>query len=437
MHFSKKQILAILAFAGAAAASPVSYGVETVSHKGTRVVRLETLTEKDVAFAKGLVDNLHLDTWTHGYKVGSHVDVAIPVSVQAEFDRLALKAGLKTHLMHADLGTAIEEESRISTEALAKTTFSAQDGPDPNWFTAYHPYDQHLKYLDSLVASFPGHAEIVTSGKSTNGKPITGIHIWGKQKGKEAIVLHGNVHAREWITSKVTEYFAYNLLKGTGSNATVALSSMTDNYDYFIFPVVNPDGFVYSQENNRMWRKNRLSPGGSSCVGTDINRNWDYKWNLSGGASTNKCAEDYKGTAAGSTEEFKGLSAFLKNLVSTVGVKLFIDYHSYSQLIMSPWGYTCDTPAPDEAEHMRVMKVWEAAMQKPYGTKFDYGPSCTTIYPTTGDSTDYTYGALKIVHSYSVELRDTGRSGFVLPPAQIAPSGDEAFQGLQALVGVF
>ncbi|KAF3924390.1 hypothetical protein AA313_de0204254 [Arthrobotrys entomopaga] len=426
MYFSKTQILAILAFTGAVTASPVSSAVQNVSHKGTRVVRLETATEKDVAFVKGLVDNLHLDTWTHNYHVGSHVDVAVPVSAQPVFDRLSERAGLKIHVMHADLGAAIEEESRVS---ILASSSRVDAGPDPNWFTAYHAYADHLTYLNGLVSSFPDHAEIVTAGKSTQGKPITGIHIWGSTKGKPAMVLHGNVHAREWITSKVTEYFAHSLLSGTDATT----KSMTDNYDYYIFPIVNPDGFAYSQTNNRMWRKNRLGSG--SCIGTDINRNWDYKWDLPGGASTSKCAEDYRGTAAGSTPEYQGLSAFLKDLKDTVGVKLYIDYHSYSQLILAPYGYTCKAAAPDAAEHMRVMKIWEAAMEKVHGTRFQYGPTCQTIYATTGDSADYTYGALGIVHSYAVELRDTGNYGFILPASQIIPSGEEAWAGFQALVG--
>lgn len=435
MYFSKKQILAILAFTGAVAASPVA-SVKKVEHKGTRVVRLETHTEEDIAVIKALVDNLYLDTWTHGYNVNSHVDVAIPPSAQPEFDRLSKKAGLKIEIMHEDLGASIEAESpvTVSLKSTSKSAVQAQSGPDPNWFSAYHAYGYHQSYLQSLVAAYPNNAEIVISGQSTEGREIVGIHIWGPQKGKPAVVLHSNVHAREWITSKVTEYFAYSLLQGTASNATAAVSSMLKSYDYFIFPVVNPDGFVYSQTTDRMWRKNRLRLSSNSCIGTDVNRNWDYKWSSSGGASTNPCAQDFKGLGAGDTAEYQGLSAFIGNLVNTVGVKLFIDYHSYSQLILSPWGYTCNTPAPDEAEHLRVMKIWEAGMRRRYKTSFTYGPSCTTIYPTTGDSTDYTYGALNITHSYSVELRDTGRYGFVLPANQILPSGQEAFDGFQDLI---
>ena len=87
-----------------------------------------------------------------------------------------------------------------------------------------------------------------------------------------------------------------------------------------------------------MWRKTRdPPPSGSSCYGVDINRNWPHaSWNQSSGASTNPCAEDYKGPSAGSTVEVQGLAAFLDERAnSTAGGKMYMDVHSYSQLFMS------------------------------------------------------------------------------------------------------
>jgi hypothetical protein len=93
-------------------------------------------------------------------------------------------------------------------------------------------------------------------------------------------------------------------------------------------------GFSYTQTDERLWRKNKQP--GSDCDGTDINRNWDYEW-ASGGSSTNECAEDYRGPSAGSTPEYKVLSNFQNDLVNSTasGVKMIIDWHSYSQLFMS------------------------------------------------------------------------------------------------------
>lgn len=77
---------------------------------------------------------------------------------------------------------------------------------DLSYFNAYHPYAEHLQFLRDLVAANPGRAEIVTAGNSNGGRAITGIHFWGSggKGSKPAIVLHGTVHAREWITGMVS-----------------------------------------------------------------------------------------------------------------------------------------------------------------------------------------------------------------------------------------
>ena len=94
-------------------------------------------------------------------------------------------------------------------------------------------------------------------------------------------------------------------------------------------------GFLYTQSSNRLWRKNRQSTSGSTCIGHDINRNWPYQWSVSGGASTDPCAEDFKGKAQGDAPETQVLSAWMQKIKSAQGLKLFIDYHSYSQLFMT------------------------------------------------------------------------------------------------------
>ena len=95
-------------------------------------------------------------------------------------------------------------------------------------------------------------------------------------------------------------------------------------------------GFTYTQSTDRLWRKNRQTSSGSSCLGTDINRNWNYQWSTPGGSSTDPCAQDYRGSGPSSAPENVGLTAFVNKLAqSATGLKLYIDYHSYSQLFMT------------------------------------------------------------------------------------------------------
>lgn len=172
--------------------------------------------------------------------------------------------------------------------------------PSTSWFNNYHAYNDHVQFIKDVQTALPSNAEVITSGTSIQGRAITGIHLWGKggKSSKPAIVIHGTVHAREWITTMVVEYFTYQVVNGYGKDANA--TTMLDAYDFYILPVVNPDGFVYTQTNDRLWRKNRsAAPSGSSCLGTDINRNWPYKWDVPGGSSTDPCDQTYRGRTAG------------------------------------------------------------------------------------------------------------------------------------------
>lgn len=77
------------------------------------------------------------------------------------------------------------------------------------------------------------------------------------------------------------------------------------------------------------------------------------------------------------------------DLSSGQGLKLYIDWHSYSQLILLPYGYSCSASASNIEEQKTLASGVAAAIAKPYGTQFDHGPTCETIYQTNGGSNDY------------------------------------------------
>ncbi|KAF9524325.1 putative carboxypeptidase [Crepidotus variabilis] len=408
-------------------------------YDNVKVLRIPTgnVTER----LDALVSKYDLTLWTLHPLPNSHLDVEVPQDKYSQFIgdvNAVLNAGGIQHsivTMHEDLGDSIRKESEnmVSAQDL-KLEAGALAGPE--WFNAYHPYADHLTFLDDLVTTFPNNAKIVSSGTSIGGRDIKGINIFGSSGSgtKPAVIWHGTVHAREWIGTMVVEYLAYNLLYNYAN--TTDIKSYVDKYDFYIFPIVNPDGFVYTQTNDRMWRKNRQTPpSGSTCYGRDINRNWNVQWSTSGGASTSPCAEDYKGLAAQDAQETKNLAAFLDTRAkSAAGAKFFADWHSYSQLFMTPYGYSCSKAAPDATELNKLAAGFSTALKASHGTSFTSGPICTTIYPVTGSSTDYSYDVSKIKYSFAAELRDTGNSGFVLPANQIRPSGEEVFAGVKYLL---
>ena len=101
---------------------------------------------------------------------------------------------------------------------------------------------------------------------------------------------------------------------------------------------------------------------------------------------------------------------------------------------MSPYSYTCDVVAADNTELVALANGFAVALAKPYGTIYQSGPICSTIYPATGTSVDYAYDINKIKYSFAAELRDTGKYGFVLPPDQILPTAKETWEGVKYLL---
>jgi hypothetical protein len=67
-------------------------------------------------------------------------------------------------------------------------------------FNSYHPYADHLQFLNDLQAVYPSNSEIVVAGNSDAGCPITGIRFYGSggAGSKPTVVIHKGVHAREW-----------------------------------------------------------------------------------------------------------------------------------------------------------------------------------------------------------------------------------------------
>ncbi|KAI8357743.1 hypothetical protein B0O80DRAFT_369300, partial [Mortierella sp. GBAus27b] len=287
------------------------------------------------------------------------------------------------------------------------------------WFQGYHSFADHQNWLATQISSNPGKASSITAGKSFQGREQNGIKIG---TGPNHIVFHGTQHAREWITTMVVEYLIDQLLKGTDSR----VAGYLQKYTFHIIPVMNPDGFVVTQTSNRMHRKNAQTNGG--CLGTDPNRNWGYQWGT-GGSSSNPCAEDYKGPSAFSTPEATNVAKYIKALPKVVS---YIDFHSYSQLWMTPYGYTGVRP-PTYPYMSGLAAKAVAALRVKFGTSYRYGDIYNTIYPASGSSVDYAL-SIGVGAPFAVELRDTGASGFNLPANQILPSGQETWDAFTAIL---
>lgn len=174
-----------------------------------------------------------------------------------------------------------------------------------------------------------------------------------------------------------------------------------------------------------MWRKNRQPNGPNSCVGTDLNRNFAYQWSKPG-ASGNPCSETYYGSAPQSAPETAALDKLVGSLTNVVS---YIDFHSYGQQWMYSWGWTCV-----EDENLADLKastdIASAEIKKKSGNVYQTGSACGITYLTSGTTDDNMHATYGVKYSMTIELRDKGRNGFILPASQIIPTGEEIVAGI-------
>lgn len=201
-----------------------------------------------------------------------------------------------------------------------------------------------------------------------------------------------------------------------------------------------------------MWRKTRQPVTFSNCIGTDANRNFDTHWMVNGGASDNPCADTYAGPKAHSEPEVKGVADFLQANKEKFNIALA--FHSYSQLVLAPFGHTNDKKPDNIADLMQVAKAYADAIKAlPNKTVYHYGTTPDLLCRfskihkgannhsflsfadiASGATFEYAYNEVGIKIAYTVEMQDTGRYGFLLPPTHILPNCEETMAGIIALV---
>lgn len=196
-------------------------------------------------------------------------------------------------------------------------------------------------------------------------------------------------------------------------------------------PMANPDGYEFSRTKDRYWRKNRRINASPSCPGVDLNRNWDEAFGV--GASTNPCSEVYKGTEPFSEPETEALSTEMQRVSSVDDLRLMISLHSYGQVMLYPWGYTTNA-APKTPMMKRAGTRFARGAKKLFSTKYTVENSAAGMYYASGTTDDWAKAALEVPLSYTLELRDRGGNGFVLPANQILPTSKEVWNGIKRML---
>ncbi|MER6505867.1 M14 family zinc carboxypeptidase [Nonomuraea sp. NPDC001636] len=290
--------------------------------------------------------------------------------------------------------------------------------------SGYHNYAEMTAEINTMVAAHPGIMSQSTFGTSYEGRPMRLVKISdnvGTDEAEPEVLFTAHQHAREHLTVEMALYIMHLLADNYGTDARI--TNLVNTREIWIMPDLNPDGGEYDIASGtyRSWRKNRQPNSGSSAVGTDLNRNWAYQWGCCGGSSGTTSSETYRGASAESAPEVKAAADWVRSRVvgGVQQIRTNLDWHTYSELVLWPYGYTFNDTAPGLTQDDRDAHA--TLGQNMAGTNGYTPEQSSDLYITDGTIDDWMWGQYKIF-SFTFEMYPVGASpGFYPPDEQIVP----------------
>ncbi|XP_058846260.1 carboxypeptidase B-like isoform X3 [Acipenser ruthenus] len=341
--------------------------------EGAKVFRMKPNTEEQAVFIKHLAQKVMMDFWfpesVNQVAQGMTADIHIGGDSVLYVENHLKYSGIDHSIFIDNLQDQIKSQfDRVLRSAEVYD------------YEKYNDWDKIVSWTEHIAATFPSLVTRTEIGKTFEGNPIYLLKVGSRQdQSKPAVFMDCGIHAREWISPAFCQWFVKEATNTYGSDNL--MTTLLDNLVFYVVPVLNVDGYIYTWTNDRLWRKNRSKHPSSSCLGVDLNRNFDAGW-CKLGSSKNPCDETF-----------------------------------------------CGSEVESELEN-EIAKGATHALASLYNTKYNYGPGATVLYPASGVSEDWSYDH-GIKYSFTFELRDVGRHGFLLPESQIRPTCKETMLAIK------
>ncbi|MFE1961881.1 M14 family metallopeptidase [Streptomyces sp. NPDC059479] len=283
----------------------------------------------------------------------------------------------------------------------------------PSADSRYHNYAEMTSEISSVISAYPNLVSQRVIGTSYQGRNIVALKISDNvatDENEPEVLFTHHQHAREHLTVEMALYLLKELTSDYGTDSRV--TNLVNSREIWIVPDLNPDGGEYDVATGsyRSWRKNRQPNTGSSAIGTDLNRNWAYRWGCCGGSSSSPSSDTYRGSAGESAPEVKVVANFVRSRVigGVQQIKAGIDFHTYSELVLWPFGYTtADTTTGMTLDDRNAFATVGQKMAASNG----YTPEqASDLYITDGSIDDWLWGTYKIF-SYTFEMYPSSSSG--------------------------
>ena len=319
---------------------------------------------------------------------------------------------------------AIPEEAR----ALGRLGFKLEPVVLPQAFPAadsnYHDYAEMVAELQQAAFDHPAILSLSSLGLAHEGRTLWVVKISdnvGTDEDEPEVLFTHHQHAREHLTVEQGLYTLKMLTDEYGVDSRI--TNIVDSREIWLVFDANPDGgeFDIATGSYVSWRKNRQPNAGTSAVGTDLNRNWGYRWGCCGGSSGTPSSLTYRGAAPFSAPETAALRDFVDSRVigGVQQITTNIDFHTYGELVMWPYGYTfTDVPSDMTVDDHDVFVAMGQAMAAMNGYTPEQG---SELYITDGTIDDWLYGVHRIF-PFTFEMYPVSSSPGFYPPDEVIPA---------------
>jgi len=405
-------VLCLVAAATAVPAPEVAPG--KTRYDGYQVLSVVPNSVLQARYLQKLSEDMELDFWKEG-PIGVETHIMVPPSRVEEITRKLTKRrfDVQVHIENVQIG--LDEHEREL--ARNKKAFD---------YNQYNTLADIYAEIDRLGSNCPEGCTCGTEviGSSFEGRDLTVLSIVCNANNPN-VWIDSTIHAREWLATATVFKFIDRIWNG---------DALRDSYNFYFLPMMNPDGYLWTWTSTRMWRKSRNTNSGSSCLGTDLNRNYATNWGISG-TSTSPCSDLFHGSGPGSEPETAAVSAKAVEL----DLVAFVSVHTYGNYWLHPWGHQQGGTCVLSPDHDAQFQVANAAADAAAGAENDNnnwlrGNSCETIYPASGLTIEYAYQPVGNENSgtkytFTPELRG-GR--FDPPASAIGPSNNEFYAAIVA-----
>ncbi|KAL7625602.1 putative metallocarboxypeptidase ecm14 [Parahypoxylon ruwenzoriense] len=432
------------------------------------VIRFNVSTDAHEAALRKAIDQMLLDVWDF---TDNYTDIRL------EARRIRPLMGILPPSLHDNHFILIPDLARLvaatypsnaPAHSLAPSLLNdrgitpAHDIPSPKrrgvddvFFHDYQPLSVIYTWMRLLDSMFRGRGlvRIINIGKSYEGRDIlalkVGVPLSGAaaQDSRDTILITGGIHAREWISTSTVNYVAWSFIRSIDEDPMI--TKILEHFDIVFVPTLNPDGYEYTWEVDRLWRKSRQRTRMQYCPGFDLDHAFGYRWDVTQHQSE-PCSESYGGDLPFQAVEAAQLADWARNETAN-GVNFvgYLDLHSYSQQVLYPFAYSCAARPPNMenlkevamnlAKHMRlsngevytVMSACEGAVASEISASQVPNPQRIRVEAGGGSAVDYIFHEFGARYSYQIKLRDTGSYGFLLPSEYIIPTGEELYQAMK------